>query len=109
MHALLPMPSEVIERVEFLAQRSPAGGAIEFGRQNGELIANKIHDLDDLHDEDYMSDDDSAGDSDEDGDPPHPDAGVNGAYDDMPELINGDDPDTSDDESSDDDMAPLAA
>jgi len=99
----LPMPIEVIERVHAIAQKNPAGGAIEFGWRDGTEIADQLDDEDDLHDEDYMpgeeTDDDESSDSEEDMDPP------SDAEDDDDPPSDDEDaaPSDSEDYSSDDD------
>jgi hypothetical protein len=112
----LPMPGEVIERVQQLARRNPAGGALEFGWRNGEPIEDGPDEEDDGHDDDYNpdSDDESDGDSDDDNsydaDPPHPVAGVDeyddgqapyldGEGDPLPGLVLPEEQNESDDDS----------
>ena len=50
----LPMPGEVIERVELLSRRNPAGANIQFGWRDGTAIEDDANDKDDLHDPDYQ-------------------------------------------------------
>jgi hypothetical protein len=62
----LPIPGEVIERVHVLSQRNPAGSDIVFGWRNGQAIADKLGDPDDLHDEDYVPGQDNSDDNTDD-------------------------------------------
>jgi hypothetical protein len=56
----LPMPGEVIERVQHLARRNPAGGDIAFGWRDGTPIVDAPTEEDALHDADYDPLDDSS-------------------------------------------------
>jgi hypothetical protein len=64
----LPMPAEVIERVEVLARRNPAGGDVTFGWRDASEIIDETDDADDLHDEDYVPSDSSESDDEESND-----------------------------------------
>jgi hypothetical protein len=56
----LPMPGEVIERVQHLARRNPAGRDIAFGWRDGTPIVDEPTEEDDLHDADYDPLDDNS-------------------------------------------------
>jgi len=65
---VLPMPAEVIERVEQLAQGNRGAGDIQYAWRNGVEIEELADDADDLHDVDYDPNNDSGDHSDSDGD-----------------------------------------